>query len=83
MQATANIDYKALYNQSQSLNQALQLQVLHLQQQLSQLQKMIFASRHERFVAAEVNTAQLSLDIQVAATATCSVVDAKNQLHKR
>lgn len=77
MQATANIDYKALYHQSQSLNQALQLQVLHLQQQLSQLQKMIFGSRHERFVAAEVNTAQLSLDIQADATASCSVVDAK------
>ena len=77
MQATANIDYKVLYNQSQSLNHALQLQVLHLQQQLLQLQKMIFGSRHERFVAAEVNTAQLSLDVQAEATATCSVVEAK------
>lgn len=83
MQATANIDYKALYDQSQSFNQALQLQVLHLQQQLSQLQKMIFGSRHERFVSAEVNTAQLSLDIHPEATATCSVVDAKRVSYVR
>jgi transposase len=87
MQATASIDYKSLYEASQleiiqlkdQLQKfaALQLQTIGLQQQLSQLQKMIFGSRHERFVPAEVNTAQLSLDIQAEATATCSVVEAK------
>lgn len=38
---------------------------------------MIFGSRHERFVPADANTSQLSLDIQAESTATSSVVDAK------
>jgi transposase len=82
MQTASTIDYKALYEQSQSLNQAFELQVLQLQQQLLQLQKMIFGSRHERFVA-DVNTGQLSLDIHPEATATCSVVDAKRVSYVR
>lgn len=48
-----------------------------LQQQLSQLQKMIFGSRHERFIPSDINTSQLSLDIQTDQTASCSVVQAK------
>ena len=77
MQDVAAIDYKALYQQSESLNQSLQLQVLELTQQLAQLKKMFFASKHERFIASEQNTSQLSLDIQAEAIASCSVVDAK------
>ncbi len=38
---------------------------------------MIFGSRHERFIAAGLNTSQLSLDMQAEATASCSVVDAR------
>jgi transposase len=48
-----------------------------LQQQLSQLHKMIFGSRHERFVPTDINTSQLSLDIEAEEMAVCSVVDTK------
>jgi transposase len=75
-----NIDYEALYRQSESLNHSLQVQVLQLQQQLSQLQKMIFSSGHERF---EVNPSQLSLDIQADQTATCSIADTKKIAYTR
>lgn len=70
MQSTADIDYRSLYEQSQ-------LTIAALQQQLAQLQKMIFGSRHERFIPADNNPSQLSLDISVEATATCSVTAAK------
>ena len=57
MQSAIPSDYKTLYEQSQ-------LRVVALEQQLQQLQKMIFGSRHERFVPANSNDPQLSLDIQ-------------------
>jgi hypothetical protein len=57
--------------------------VAGLQQQLSQLQKMIFGSKYERFVPSDVNPAQLSLGIQAEATASCSVVDAKKIFYTR
>ncbi len=77
MQSTGSIDYRSLYEQSQVQNNELQLMVSGLQQQLAQLQKMIFGSRHEKFIPSDLNPAQLSLDIQAEATATCSVIDAK------
>lgn len=70
MQASADTDYKSLY-------EASQLRISALEQQLSQLQKMIFGSRHERFIPTQANTPQLSLDIEAEQTATCSVVEAK------
>lgn len=77
MQATASIDYKSLYEQSQKQNSELQIALVALQQQLVQLQKMIFGSRQERFIPTDANPSQLSLNIQAEATASCSVVDAK------
>jgi transposase len=70
MEATSAIDYKALYGQAQ-------LQIIQLQQQLSQLQKMIFGSRQERFIPADVNTTQLSLDIQAEPVAACNIASAQ------
>jgi transposase len=67
---SASTDYKTLYEQSQ-------LQVVALQQDLAQLRKMIFGSRHERFVPAEPDSAQLSLDITSETTASCSVTHTK------
>jgi transposase len=63
MQAAPTIDYKGLYEQSQ-------LRVIALEQQLQQLQKMIFGSRQERFVPAAANHPQLALDIEQEATAS-------------
>jgi len=56
MQAATAHDYKSLYEQSQ-------LELLQMKQQLQQLQKINFGSKHERFVPLEINTAQLSLGI--------------------
>ena len=62
MQVAPDIDYKPLYEQSQ-------LRIETLEHELQQLKKMIFGSRQERFVAADVNPAQLSLGIQAEVTA--------------
>lgn len=78
MQAATSIDYKGLYEQQLGANNRLQIRVVGLQQQLLQLQKMIFGSRHERFVPADTNPAQLSLNIEAEqAAARCNVADAK------
>lgn len=66
----ATPDYKILYEQSQ-------LRIIALEQQLQQLQKMIFGSRNERFVPAEQGHPQLSLDIPTEPVATVSVTGAQ------
>lgn len=76
MQSAPTADYKSLY-------EAAQLRIIALEQQLSQLQKMIFGSKHERFVPSDVPPAQLSLDIQAESIATCSVKDAKKITYTR
>jgi transposase len=63
-------DYKQLYEQSQ-------LRITALEQQLQQLQKMIFGSRQERFVPATSNVPQLSLDIAAETVAAVSVTSAQ------
>lgn len=68
MQAATAPDYKVLYEQSQ-------VEMLQLKQQLAQLQKMIFGSRHERFVPAGADHPQLSLGIQAESIATGTVVN--------
>ena len=65
--------YEALLDE----HHQLKIAYAGLQQQLSQLQKMIFGSRQERFVATDPHTPQLSLGIEADQTASCSVVEAK------
>ncbi len=77
MEATASIDYKSLYEQKLEAYNQLQITVAGLQQQLAQLQKMIFGSRHERFVPTGINPSQLALGIEAETVSSCSVVDAK------
>ena len=87
MQSTSAIDYKSLYEQSQ-------LRIVALEQQLQQLQKMIFGSKHERFVPSLINDPQLSLAIepevianrtashqQISYTRTISKVEQKPLVH--
>ena len=64
------MDYKALYEQSQ-------LTIASLQQELAQLKKMIFGSKHERFIPSENNPSQLALGIEAEAVAACNIIDAK------
>jgi transposase len=73
MQTAPGIDYKSLYEQKSQAYDALQITVTGLQQQLDQLKKMIFGSRHERFVPSLVSDPQLSLDIQAEATSSRTV----------
>lgn len=70
MQTTASIDYKAL-------SETLQWEVLELKQQIGQLKKMIYGSRHERFIPSLPNSPQLALGIQAELVASCSVESAK------
>ena len=65
--------YEALLDE----HHQLKIAYAGLQQQLSQLQKMIFGSRQERFVPTDPHTPQLSLGIEADQTASCSVVEAK------
>jgi transposase len=70
MQPAAAADYKSLYEQSQ-------LRILALEQQLQQLQKMIFGSMHERFIPSSASDPQLSLDIKADATTSVRVTSTK------
>jgi transposase len=63
-------DYKEMYEQSQ-------VRIIALEQQLRQLQKMIFGSRHERFVPQDPNHPQLSLDISSEPIASTSITGAQ------
>jgi transposase len=76
MQATSSADYKALYEQSQ-------LEINYLKIRLGQLEKMIFGSKAERFIPADKNDPQLSLNIAADATAICNIVSAQKITYTR
>jgi transposase len=82
MQADSTIDYKSLYEKKSQAYDSLELTVIDLQQQINQLKKMIFGSKHERFVADD-NPSQLELNIQAEALASCSVSQAKKISYTR
>src|SRR3954468_12983811 len=65
--ATIPVDYKSLY-------EASQLQVMQLTLRIAQLEKMLFGSRHERFVPDNGAVAeQLALGLQAEAIGERSV----------
>lgn len=77
MQANTIIDYKVLYEESQ-------LRILTLEQQLAQLQKMIFGSRQERFVAGDTNhPSQLCLSMQSDEVSASSLIKAQKISYTR
>ena len=85
-----DIDYKILHQQEveqkvrlQKENEILRFKLTSLQEQFNQLQKMIFGSRHERFVPANGNPSQLNLDIQAEAVAHWSITDARKISYTR
>jgi len=82
MNSGVDIDQKAYEALLDEHNQ-LKLAYAELQRQLCGLQKMIFGSRHERFVPAQMNTPQLSLDIHSEQVAACSVTEAKKISYTR
>jgi transposase len=77
MNASATIDYQALYEASKRENVELEGKVMELTQQLQQLKRMIFGARSERFVPSQQATSQpLLFDISQDGP-TCSVIDTK------
>lgn len=74
MQATTDIDYKVLYEELLLANSVLK-------HRLDQLEKMIFGSRQERFVAPAPT--QMSLDIQAQTVATVTLTDTKQIAYTR
>ena len=80
MKATGNIvDYKVLYDQLHIKYADMELRFAGLTQQLAQLQKMVFGSRHERFVPTDDNkpSPQLTLNLDADTIATCKITDVK------
>jgi transposase len=75
MNATPDIDYKRISEEQQ-------VTITLLQHRLDKLEKMIFGSRHERFVA-PVATTQISLDLKADEVATVSVIDEKKITYTR
>ena len=81
--AAEHIDYKILYEDITVKYEDLQVKYEILQQEINHLRKMIFSSRHERFIASENNPAQLTLDVQAEQIAQCNIVDAKKITYTR
>jgi transposase len=69
-------DYKTLYEQSQ-------VRIIALEQQLLQLQKMIFGSKQERFVPADPSHPQLTLELNTAPVAASTIVNTQQITYKR
>ena len=92
MPAASSIDLKAQneqllleHAQLKKRDAERDLMIVALQRQLAQLQKMIFGSKQERFVPADVNATVLqgTLGLEAEAVATCSVVAAKKISYTR
>jgi transposase len=82
--ATTHIDYKTMFEEQLLQIADLNYTIADLTHQLAQLKKMIFGSRHERFVATDDNpqdavhkaNPQLSLALDADTIAQCKITDA-------
>jgi transposase len=75
--AVEQTNYKTMYEDTAARLEELQIKYEALQQEIAHLKKMIFGSRHERFIPTENSSAQLTLNIQADQTVQCNIVDAK------
>ncbi len=71
----------ALLNESNDKKDQLiatkDLQIENFRAELNALKKMIFGSKHERFIPSSPPSSQLLLDVRAETIASCSVADAK------
>ena len=75
--AEQHIDYKVLYEQSQAVIEQLQFTVSTLKHELDQMKKMIFGSKHERFVPSDnTDSLQLKLNLEAETIEACKITDA-------
>lgn len=72
-----NTDYKALLDRALSINEAQQFTIQNLQLQLLQLKKLVYGSRHEKFVSATDQNLPTLFDVapmaEVVTTGTTKV----------
>ncbi len=75
--AITHIDYKTLYEQQVEKIAELNYKIEALTHQLEQLKKMIFGSKHERFVPTDETKThpQLTLDLNADTIAQCKITD--------
>lgn len=78
----STVDYRTLSEQKDEQIVQLNYQITSLTLQLNKLTKMIFGSKHERFVPAQ-NPFQLSLDIQAEAIGERSIAITHVDAHTR
>ncbi|MGH3499097.1 MAG: IS66 family transposase [Nocardioidaceae bacterium] len=72
--AAQDIDYKVLYEQAQAVIEQLQFKASALEHQLAQIKKMVFGSKHERFVPSDTTgSLQLSLGLDAETIAACKI----------
>jgi transposase len=65
------VDYKIKYEEALT-------EIALLKHQLEELKRLIFGSKHERFIqSSDISSSQLILDIQTESVAECNIVDAK------
>jgi transposase len=64
------IDYKTKYEESLT-------EIALLKHQLNELQRLVFGSKHERFIPSNNNPSQLTLGIQTETAVQCNITDAK------
>jgi len=68
-QVAEHIDYKALYEQAE-------VKIASLSFELDKLKKMLFSSKHERFVAADnQDSSQLALNLDAETIAACKITN--------
>ena len=77
-----DIDYKALYTQKVNEIEQLRFNLTALQHELSQLKKIIYGSKQERFNSG-VNPSQLSLPIEVEAIAERTLISSQEITYTR
>lgn len=77
MAQTDNIDYKLLYEQAQA-------QIASLTHELARLKKLLFSSRHERFITdiAQGQPVQGRLELNEDVMAACSITPETRIVHK-
>ncbi len=71
------VDYKTLYEEKVEEITQLQYEIASIKHQLKELQRLIFGSKHERFIPSNNYPSQLNLDIQAEEIAACKIIDAK------
>lgn len=75
-QVTEHIDYKALYEQAEAKLEQAEIKIASLSFEIDKLKKLIFVSKHERFIAADnEDSSQLTLDLDAETIAVCKITD--------